>query len=93
MAVEQKLYTVEEFERFINLPENADKRFELISGKPTFRASHTPGHQLLVGNVSYLLHRDVPNGRVFIAPLEVYLDEPWTRVLEGARILPPLIRR
>jgi Uma2 family endonuclease len=75
MAVEQKLYTVEEFERFVNLPDNADKRFELINGKPTFRASHTPGHQLLVGNMSYLLRQLVPNGRVCIAPSEVYLDD------------------
>lgn len=34
MALEkQKIYTDEEFEAFIRLPENADKRFELIDGE------------------------------------------------------------
>lgn len=32
MVVERKLYTVEEFERFIAQPENADRLFELVEG-------------------------------------------------------------
>jgi Uma2 family endonuclease len=33
MVVQKKLYTVEEFEEFIALPENADRLFELIHGE------------------------------------------------------------
>jgi Uma2 family endonuclease len=33
MAVQAKRYTVEEFDRFVELPENADKLFEYIGGE------------------------------------------------------------
>lgn len=33
MAVGQKLYGDDDFERFISLPENSERRFELINGK------------------------------------------------------------
>ena len=33
MAINRQPVTVEEFETFINLPENADKLFELIGGE------------------------------------------------------------
>jgi Uma2 family endonuclease len=33
MAIQKRLYTPAEFERFLQLPENADKRFELINGE------------------------------------------------------------
>ncbi|MCC7451806.1 MAG: Uma2 family endonuclease [Anaerolineae bacterium] len=33
MTVQPRLYTAEEFERFVALPENADKTFELIGGE------------------------------------------------------------
>src|SRR5262245_47839316 len=75
MAVEQKLYTVEEFEQFVNLPENADKRFELINGEIIVAYAPVPDHQAAVLSTAILLRSIVPNGRVFIAPLEVYLDE------------------
>jgi len=32
MAVQSKRYTVEEFDHFVDLPENADKLFEYIGG-------------------------------------------------------------
>ncbi len=33
MAVQSKRYTVEEFDHFVDLPENADKLFEYIGGE------------------------------------------------------------
>ncbi|MBZ0292093.1 MAG: Uma2 family endonuclease [Anaerolineae bacterium] len=33
MVVRRKLFTVEEFRHFLDLPENADRRFELIDGE------------------------------------------------------------
>jgi len=33
MVIQKKLYTVDEFEAFIGLPENADRLFELINGE------------------------------------------------------------
>ncbi|MEP7294105.1 MAG: Uma2 family endonuclease [Chloroflexota bacterium] len=33
MAVQPKVYTIEDFERYIALPENDDRRFELINGE------------------------------------------------------------
>ena len=32
MVVQERLYAVEEFERFLRLPENTDRLFELING-------------------------------------------------------------
>jgi Uma2 family endonuclease len=33
MVIQRKLYTVDEFEQFIALPENSDRRFELVNGE------------------------------------------------------------
>ncbi len=33
MAVQKKLFTVDEFDRLLELPENEDRRFELINGE------------------------------------------------------------
>ncbi|MCL4238052.1 MAG: hypothetical protein KJ047_07355 [Anaerolineae bacterium] len=41
MAVQERRYTVAEFELFIELPENADKLFEYIGGETVEVASNT----------------------------------------------------
>lgn len=51
MAVkdDSKLYTVDEFEEFIGLPENADRLLELINGEIVEKVP-TEEHSLVVGN-------------------------------------------
>ena len=64
MALEQtKTYTIEEFERFLALPENADRLFELIDGEivekmPTeehwdwFRIEHRALHTVRISTTN-----------------------------------------
>ena len=49
-----KLYTVEEFEQFIDLPENADRLFELIDGEIVENVP-TEEHSVVVGNIAFAL--------------------------------------
>jgi len=44
MAIQKKLYTVEEFEKFADAWENTDRRFELINGEiDTMKTLHGYG--------------------------------------------------
>ena len=47
MAIQKKFYTAEEFERFASLPENADRRFELINGE-IYEKMPTEEHGVIV---------------------------------------------
>jgi len=54
MVVEKKLYTVEEFETFITLPENQERLFELIDGE-IFEKIPTEEHGVLGADLSRVL--------------------------------------
>jgi Uma2 family endonuclease len=47
MAVEQRLYTIEEFEEYADSPENADRLLELVNGEIVEKAP-TEEHGLIV---------------------------------------------
>jgi Uma2 family endonuclease len=68
MALEKQLTTADQFEAFLALPENADRRFELIDGE-IVEMSPTQEHGLLIAALahalySYLTHH--PIGRVSV---------------------------
>jgi len=48
---------------------------ELINGELTVPPSPMIPHQRIVLNIALLLRNDVPNGEVFISPMDVYFDE------------------
>lgn len=50
MAIQERLYTVEEFEAFIAEAENVDRLFELIDGE-IFEKMPTEEHSLIIGNI------------------------------------------
>jgi Uma2 family endonuclease len=50
----RKLHSIDEFEAFIGLPENADRLFELINGEIVEKVP-TEEHSLIVGNPYYVL--------------------------------------
>jgi Uma2 family endonuclease len=68
MVIQKKLYTVEEFEKFIAQPDNADRRFELIEGE-IFEKMPTEEHGLAVSNMVIALGAHVKQhklGRVVV---------------------------
>lgn len=68
MAVQGKAYTVEQFERFLAQPENADRLFELVDGEIVEKMV-TQEHGILAGNFVTELNlflRDHPLGRVSV---------------------------
>jgi Uma2 family endonuclease len=54
MADGTKQYTVEEFDRFVDLPENADKLFELIGGE-IVEVPSNPYVSEIASNISFFL--------------------------------------
>jgi len=52
MVVENKLYTVAEFEQFITLPENRDRSFELIDGEIVEKPMPTQVHGRIGGIIN-----------------------------------------
>jgi Uma2 family endonuclease len=54
MLLEQKTYTVEEYEAFLALPENHDRLFELIDGEIVEKMP-TEEHGVVTANLIYLL--------------------------------------
>ncbi len=60
MTDRAKLYTVDEFEQFIDLPENADRLFELIDGEIAEKVP-TEEHSIVAGNIYAAL-------RAFVKP-------------------------
>jgi Uma2 family endonuclease len=51
MAIQKKLYTVEEFEEFADSKENADRRFELINGE-IYEKMPTEEHGVIAANIA-----------------------------------------
>lgn len=66
MVVEQRLYTVEEFEQLADSPENRDRLLELIDGEMVEKVP-TEKHGMTVGNIYghlWTLVRQTRSGRV-----------------------------
>jgi Uma2 family endonuclease len=61
MVIQQKFYTVDEFEAFIALPENAERLFELIDGEIVEKVP-TELHSIVAGNF-YAALRDYAKPR------------------------------
>ena len=59
---------------YFNLPET-NRLEELLHGELIVSPPPVPKHQLIVGNIFFLLRQQVPDGAVFIAPIALYLDE------------------
>jgi Uma2 family endonuclease len=55
MALQEQLYTNEAFWEFVELPENADKNFELYEGVPFEMPSPSPLHGLIVTEILFLI--------------------------------------
>lgn len=51
MAIEHRLYTVEEFEQIADSPENAERRLELINGDIVEKPMPTEEHSIAAGNI------------------------------------------
>lgn len=51
MAIEHRLYTVEEFEQIADSPENADRLLELINGEIVEKPMPTEEHSIAAGNI------------------------------------------
>src|SRR5689334_13283845 len=65
MAIQQKTWTVEEFDRYIALPENADRLFEFINGEiipvsPGRTLYSEIGHILAVAVRLFCRERNIP---------------------------------
>ncbi len=74
MVIPTQYMTVPEF---FALPEST-LPIELIHGEVIVSPTPIPQHQRLIGRLYMLLNRLIPNGEVFIAPLDVYI-EVWRR--------------
>lgn len=59
---------------FFELPAS-DQPVELIDGEVIMSPTPAPKHQRTVARFYTLLNDLIPNGEVFFAPLEIYLDE------------------
>ena len=65
---EEQLMTVAEFESFITLPENAERRFELFNGE-MIEMSPTEWHAVIAGKIHgylFMYLQDHPGGRLLI---------------------------
>lgn len=74
MNVQEKLYTLEEFEAFVN--ENADKRFELIQGEIHEVPSAEPIHAQIIANILAelkLFIRETDVGYAFADSVDYFL--------------------
>ena len=70
MVIQPKLYTVAEFERFLTLPENGDRYFELIHGEIVEKVP-TEEHGLITGNIYSFLWSYTRQSGVGRAVIEV----------------------
>jgi Uma2 family endonuclease len=64
--------TAAEFDRFM---ETAEKRYELINGEIIEMGTPVPACQDVVLNTALVITSIKPRGKVYVAPLEVYLDD------------------
>lgn len=73
----EKKLTVREF-REMDFPENDPFIYELINGELVRKQAPSPKHQETVAELIFLLKTYLkanPNGRIFPAPTDVFLDE------------------
>jgi Uma2 family endonuclease len=73
--VERIGITVEEFERFVELPENEDRRFELIDGE-IVEMSPTELHNLVGGNFYRTVYNYVDANKLGRVVYETYYRSP-----------------
>jgi len=59
---------------FFQLPES-NQIIELLHGEIVITGSQTLIHQRVLGKAITCLNNGIPNGQVYVAPLDVYLDE------------------
>jgi Uma2 family endonuclease len=71
MAESKIRLTVEEFKQ---LPES-NRLMELINGEIVMPPSPLASHQDLLLNTAIFLRQHIPNGKVVVAPMDVYLDQ------------------
>ncbi|MBL8134606.1 MAG: Uma2 family endonuclease [Anaerolineae bacterium] len=64
MTDRERLYTAEEFEQFIRMPENRARRLELIEGEIVERAMPTEEHGTIVQNLSTPIHLHLKSRRL-----------------------------
>jgi Uma2 family endonuclease len=69
MVVQPKLYTVDEFEQFISLPENRDRLFELINGEIAEKVP-TREHGIVAGNTVTEFNNYLKQNRIGQAAVE-----------------------
>jgi Uma2 family endonuclease len=62
-------------DEFYTIAENTDQRLELIHGAIIEMATPTPEHQTLIVVLIQMLTGLIPQGKLFIAPLDVVLDD------------------
>lgn len=76
MVVERKLYTVDEFEEFLALPENRDLYFELINGEITEKPMPTQVHGRLTARFTTRLSNHVEGRNLGYVEVEVRYRAP-----------------
>jgi len=69
MAIQPKLYTIQEFEAFIELPENRDRLFELIDGEIIEKVP-TREHGIIAGNIVTAFNNYLNTREIGIAAVE-----------------------
>jgi Uma2 family endonuclease len=75
MAIQSKLFTVTEFEKFLALPENRDRYFELIHGEMIEKVP-TEEHGLIAGNIYGFLWQYTRQSGIGRAVIEVRVCIP-----------------
>jgi Uma2 family endonuclease len=60
---------------FDELTAHDERRFELIKGEVIEMAPAIVSHQDIVLNTAFVLKPLIPGGRIYVSPIEVYLDE------------------
>lgn len=82
MAIQKKLYTVEEFERWMSLPEQAGRRFELLDGEIIEVPSNPYSSQIAAFIIAALL--------AFVRPRKLghVTGEGGGYIVAGARLAP-----
>ena len=83
MAVQKTRYTVEEFEAFAALPENAERRFELVSGE-IVETMPTQLHAAIVSLLNFFLMHYLRENPIGWALVEARYQLPDDR--ENARV-------
>src|SRR5688572_29670021 len=71
MAIQARKMTATEF---LTLPES-NLPHELINGEEIMSPAPTTEHQRVVRKLSKLLDTLIPNGEIFFAPIDLYIDE------------------